>query len=66
MRWHKKGLTPAPGEDRGFYKGEDRLDQGEPVSEVVGGGEGRGEQVSQPSNDFGGVEELSFPFNGGC
>jgi len=28
------------------------------VSEVMSGGEGGGEPVPQPSNDFGGVEEL--------
>jgi len=30
------------------------------MPEVVGGGEGGGKPVSQPPNDMGGVEELSF------
>jgi len=30
------------------------------VSEVVGGGEGGGEPVPKPSDDFGGVEEVAI------
>jgi len=61
----QKGSNTHPWGGQAFYKGEDRLGQGEPVPEVVGGGEGGGKPVSQPSNDAGGVEELIFQFNGG-
>jgi len=36
------------------------------MPEGVGGGEGGGKPVPQPSNNVGGVEELSFQFNRGC
>jgi len=35
------------------------------MPEVVGGAEGGGKPVPQPCNNVGGVEELSFQFNGG-
>jgi len=36
------------------------------MPEVMGGGEGGGEPVPQPSNDAAGVKELCLQFNGGC
>ena len=33
---------------------------------MVGGGKGRGKPVSWPPDDFGGVEEVTIPLNGGC
>ena len=56
MGWHRKGCTPAPGEERRFEEGDDGLGQGEPMPEVVRGGEGGVEPVAQPPNDPGGVE----------
>ena len=35
------------------------------MPEVVGGGEGRGEPICQPSDEVGGVEKMSFQFNEG-
>ena len=35
------------------------------MPEVVGGGECGGEQVPKPSDNGGGVEEVSFKFDGG-
>jgi len=66
MRWHRTGLIPTPGEDWRLKKGEDSLGAREPVTEVVGGVAGRGEQVPQQSNNVREVEELSFKCNGGC
>jgi len=36
------------------------------VPDVVGSGEGGGEPVSQPPNDMGGLEEITFQFDEGC
>jgi len=35
------------------------------VSEVVSGGEGGGEPEAQPSDDFVGMEEVAFYYDGG-
>jgi len=62
----QEGLATRPwGGGQGLDEGEDSLGQGEPVSEVVGDGESGGKPVPQPSDYAGGVEELSFQFNGG-
>ena len=53
-------LNTRPWGEQALDEGEDCLDQGEPMSEVVGGGESGGEPVLQPPDDSGGVEELSF------
>jgi len=43
-----------------FDEGEDGLGQGKPVPEVVGGGEGGGEPVTEPSDDLGRAEEVAL------
>jgi len=61
----QEGSNTRPWGGQVLDEGEDSLGQGEPMSEVVGGGESGGEPVPQPSENAGGVEELSFQFNGG-
>jgi len=49
----------CPGGGKALDEGGDSLGHGQPVSEVVGGGEGGGEPVPKPPDHLGGVEEVA-------
>ena len=55
-----EGSNICPSEGQALDEGNNSLGQREPLPGVVGGGQGVGEPVPQPSNNMGGVEELFF------
>ena len=55
-----EGCNTGPWRGYALDEGENSLGQGQPEPEVVGGGEGGGQPVPQPSNHMGGVEAMAF------